>query len=262
MTRRAARAEIARKATELSGIRRDHDRAGRGRRGHVRAERIPLLPNQGRHGPGPRCWPPLPRCGPRRSTACDQWIDLLYPHVLPRVGGPAASRELRARAIASAALAWQSTPGRSPRGRRGWMSCSTRPSRPCRASSGGCGIRRCAPRRAPAHRGAGARRPVPPRRLHAEQPRQRARARPGRPRRLSRTGPVPRARASAARHRANATTHGRPRASPSATSAAAYPPNRRRPQQQATSTSAALGTRQFVICGSYSSAPCHELLCG
>src|SRR5258707_12471574 len=28
----------------------------------------------------------------------DQWIDLLYPHVLPRVGGPAASRELRARA--------------------------------------------------------------------------------------------------------------------------------------------------------------------
>jgi AcrR family transcriptional regulator len=35
----------------------------------------------------------------------DQWTGLLYPHVLPRVGGPAASRELRARAIASAALA-------------------------------------------------------------------------------------------------------------------------------------------------------------
>jgi AcrR family transcriptional regulator len=36
---------------------------------------------------------------------CDQWTGLLYPHVLPRVGGPAASRELRARAIVSAALA-------------------------------------------------------------------------------------------------------------------------------------------------------------
>ncbi len=45
---------------------------------------------------------------PLRAAALhkrDQWIDLLYPHVLPRVGGPAASRELRARAIVSAALA-------------------------------------------------------------------------------------------------------------------------------------------------------------
>src|SRR5258708_5511771 len=35
----------------------------------------------------------------------DQWIDLLYPHVLPRVDGLRDSRELRARAIVSAALA-------------------------------------------------------------------------------------------------------------------------------------------------------------
>jgi AcrR family transcriptional regulator len=34
----------------------------------------------------------------------DQWIDLLYPHVLRRVHGPRADRELRARAIVSAAL--------------------------------------------------------------------------------------------------------------------------------------------------------------
>jgi AcrR family transcriptional regulator len=35
----------------------------------------------------------------------DQWIDLLYPHVLPRVHGPRGYRELRTRAIVSAALA-------------------------------------------------------------------------------------------------------------------------------------------------------------
>jgi AcrR family transcriptional regulator len=35
----------------------------------------------------------------------DQWIDLLYPHVLPRFHGPRGYRELRARAIVSAALA-------------------------------------------------------------------------------------------------------------------------------------------------------------
>lgn len=34
----------------------------------------------------------------------DEWIDLLYPHVLPRVHGPRGYRELRARAIVSAAL--------------------------------------------------------------------------------------------------------------------------------------------------------------
>jgi AcrR family transcriptional regulator len=39
----------------------------------------------------------------------DQWIDLLYPHVLPRVDDPGGSRELRARAIVSAALACLNT---------------------------------------------------------------------------------------------------------------------------------------------------------
>ena len=34
----------------------------------------------------------------------DEWIDLLYPHVLRRVHGPRGYRELRARAIVSAAL--------------------------------------------------------------------------------------------------------------------------------------------------------------
>jgi AcrR family transcriptional regulator len=35
----------------------------------------------------------------------DEWIELLYPHVLPRVPGPRGYRELRARAMVSAALA-------------------------------------------------------------------------------------------------------------------------------------------------------------
>jgi AcrR family transcriptional regulator len=35
----------------------------------------------------------------------DQWVDLLYPHMLPHVAGAAATRELRARAIVCAALA-------------------------------------------------------------------------------------------------------------------------------------------------------------
>jgi AcrR family transcriptional regulator len=50
---------------------------------------------------------------PSLRAAClhkrDQWIDLLYPHVLTRVDGARSSRELRARAIVSAAVACLNT---------------------------------------------------------------------------------------------------------------------------------------------------------
>jgi AcrR family transcriptional regulator len=63
---------------------------------------------------------------PSLRAAClhrrDQWIDLLYPHVLPRVDSPRSSRELRARAIVSAAVAclnsatdaWTQSAGKKP----------------------------------------------------------------------------------------------------------------------------------------------------